>query len=122
MVTCFHCNLPVPRGLDLTAAINGHEEPMCCYGCQAGAQAIVDSGNVDFYRHRTAPSPTGQQLLPDFIRQTQVYDHPEIQKTFVRAAGEHQREAALILEGITCAACVWLNERHVAQLPGVLDV
>ena len=102
--------------------INGNEEPMCCYGCQAVAQAIVDSGNADFYRHRTAPSPTGQQLLPDFIRQTQVYDHPEIQKTFVRTAGEHQREAALILEGITCAACVWLNERHVAQLPGVLDM
>ena len=102
--------------------INGHEEPMCCHGCQAVARAIVDSGNVDFYRHRTAPSPTGAELLPDFIRQTQVYDHPEIQKTFVRTAGEHQREAALILEGITCAACVWLNERHVAQLPGVLDV
>ena len=95
---------------------------MCCYGCQAVAQAIVASGNVDFYRHRTAPSPTGEQLLPDFIRQTRVYDHPEVQKTFVRSSGEHQREAALILEGITCAACVWLNERHVAQLPGVLDV
>jgi len=122
VVTCFHCDLPVPRGLNLTVTINDHKEPMCCYGCQAVARAIVDSGNVDFYRHRTAPSPTGQQLLPDFIRQTQVYDHPEIQKSFVRTAGEHQREAALILEGITCAACVWLNERHVAQLPGVLDV
>jgi Cu2+-exporting ATPase len=121
-VACFHCSLPVPRGLDLTVTINGHDEPMCCYGCQAVARAIVDSGNIAFYRHRTAPSPTGQQLLPDFIRQTQVYDHPEIQKTFVRTAGEHQREAALILEGITCAACVWLNERHVSQLPGVLDV
>ena len=119
---CFHCGLPVPRGLNLRVTINGHEKPMCCYGCQAVAQAIVDSGNVDFYRHRTAPSPTGEELLPDFIRQTQVYDHPEIQKTFVRTAGEHQREAALILEGITCAACVWLNERHVAQLPGVLEV
>jgi Cu2+-exporting ATPase len=119
---CFHCGLPVPRGLELNVAINGHDQPMCCYGCQAVAQAIVDSGNTDFYRHRTAPSPTGQELLPDFIRQTQVYDHPEIQKTFVRTTGEHQREAALILEGITCAACVWLNERHVAQLAGVLDV
>ncbi len=36
--------------------------------------------------------------------------------------GEQLREAALILEGITCAACIWLNERHVARLPGVLDV
>ncbi len=32
------------------------------------------------------------------------------------------REAALILEGITCAACIWLNERHLGRLPGVLDV
>jgi Cu2+-exporting ATPase len=95
---------------------------MCCHGCQAVAQAIVESGNADFYRHRTAPSPTGQELLPDFVRQTQVYDHPEIQKSFVRDTGKQQREAALILEGITCAACVWLNERHVSQLPGVLEV
>jgi Cu2+-exporting ATPase len=119
---CFHCGLPIPRGLSLSVTINGRDEPMCCYGCQAVAQAIVDSGNVDFYRHRTAPSPKGEELLPDFIRQTRVYDHPEIQKTFVRTTAEHQREASLILEGITCAACVWLNERHVAQLPGVLDV
>ena len=121
-LNCFHCGLPVPRGLELTVTINKHDEPMCCHGCQAVARAIVASGNDDFYRHRTAATATGQELLPDFIRQTQVYDHPEIQKTFVRSRGEHQREAALILEGITCAACVWLNERHVAQLPGVLDV
>jgi Cu2+-exporting ATPase len=119
---CFHCGLPVPRGLDLTARIDGCDQPMCCHGCQAVANAIVAAGHADFYRHRTAPSPTGVELLPDFIQQTRVYDHPEVQKTFVRDAGENLREAALILEGITCAACVWLNERHVARLPGVLDV
>jgi len=95
---------------------------MCCHGCQAVANAIVAAGHTDFYRHRTAPSPTGVELLPEFIQQTRVYDHPEVQKTFVRDAGDNQREAALILEGITCAACVWLNEQHVARLPGVLNV
>jgi Cu2+-exporting ATPase len=119
---CFHCGLPVPRGLDLTARIDGSDQPMCCHGCQAVANAIVAAGHADFYRHRTAPSPTGVELLPDFIQQTRVYDHPEVQKTFVRDAGDKQREAALILEGITCAACIWLNERHVARLPGVLDM
>ena len=122
VAACFHCGLPVPRGLELSVVIDGNDEPMCCHGCKAVAQAIVDSGNADFYRHRTETTPTGQALLPDFIRQTRVYDHPEIQKTFVRSTGEHQQEAALILEGIVCAACVWLNERHIAQLPGVLDV
>jgi len=108
--------------VDLTVVINNRAEPMCCHGCQAVARAIIDAGHSDFYRHRTAPSATGTELVPEFLRQTQVYDHPEVQKSFVRDAGDHQREASLILEGITCAACIWLNERHVAQLPGVLDV
>jgi Cu2+-exporting ATPase len=119
---CYHCGLPVPPGLDLRVEINGHDRPMCCYGCQAVASAIIEAGHADFYRHRTAPSPTGEEPVPEFLQQSRVYDHPEIQKTFVRETGEHEREAALILEGITCAACVWLNERHVASLPGVLEV
>ncbi len=120
--SCFHCGLPVPTGLELTVSINGREEPMCCHGCQAVARAIVAAGHSDFYRHRTHVSPTGEAVIPEFIQQTQVYDHPEIQKTFVRRTGAHEQEAALILEGIVCAACVWLNERHVSRLPGVLDV
>jgi len=119
---CFHCGLPVLPGIDLKVRINGRDEPMCCHGCQAVARAIVDAGHTDFYRHRTHVSSTGAALVPDFIQQTQVYDHPEIQKTFVRSTGAHEREAALILEGIVCAACIWLNERHVSRLPGVLGV
>jgi Cu2+-exporting ATPase len=76
----------------------------------------------DFYKHRTSHAPTGQELVPEFIQQTTVYDNPAIQKRFVRYEDEHIREAALILEGITCAACVWLNERHLRTLPGVIDV
>lgn len=119
---CYHCGLPVPAGLQLTVEIDQEPQPMCCHGCQAVAQAIIASGNAGFYRHRTAPSATGEALLPDFIQQTRVYDHPDIQKTFVRTSGDQQREASLILEGIVCAACIWLNERHIAQLPGVLEV
>ena len=39
----------------------------------------------------------------------------------MRSLGRHERETTLILEGITCAACVWLNERHLGGLPGVLS-
>jgi Cu2+-exporting ATPase len=119
---CFHCGLPVPAGVALDVTINDEPQPMCCYGCQAVAQAIVNAGHTDFYRHRTELSPTGEALVPEFIQQTRVYDHPEIQKTFVRSTGSHEHEAALILEGIVCAACIWLNERHISRLPGVLEV
>ena len=121
-MACFHCGLPVPAGLALHVTVNDVAQPMCCYGCQAVAQAIVAAGHADFYRHRTQLSPTGEVAIPEFIQQTEVYDHPEIQKTFVRSSGAHEHEASLILEGIACAACIWLNERHLGQLPGVLDV
>ncbi|HEX9628320.1 MAG TPA: heavy metal translocating P-type ATPase [Acidiferrobacterales bacterium] len=119
---CYHCGLPVPKGLDLRVTIEGAPRPMCCRGCAAVAQAIVDGGLSDYYRFRTERPATGRELLPEFLRQTRVYDNPAVQRSFVRATGGDTREAALILEGITCAACLWLNERHLAQLPGVLEV
>jgi Cu2+-exporting ATPase len=121
-LTCYHCGLPVPPGLDLQVRIQGEERPMCCHGCEAVARAILAAGHGDFYKYRTDNAPTGRELVPDFIAQTRVYDHPEVQKSFVRQEGDAIREAALILEGITCAACIWLNERHLGRLPGVLDV
>jgi len=119
---CFHCGLPVPAGLDLSVGINGKQQPMCCHGCQAVAQAITDAGLANFYRHRTENPLTGREVVPDSIRQNRVYDHPDVQKQFVHNDTGNIREAALFMEGITCAACIWLNEHHLAQLPGVVDV
>jgi Cu2+-exporting ATPase len=95
---------------------------MCCRGCQAVAAAIVAGGLDDYYRYRSDTAQTAHELVPEFLRQTAVYDNPAVQKTFVREEGGNVREASLILEGIVCAACVWLNEQHLARLPGVLAV
>jgi len=102
--------------------IQAQPRPMCCPGCQAVAQAIVGAGLQEFYTYRTTQAPTGQLLIPELLQQTQVYDNPAVQKRLVRLEGEHIREVSLILEGITCAACIWLNERHLRTLPGVLSV
>jgi Cu2+-exporting ATPase len=118
---CFHCGLPVPPSAPYAAVINGERQPMCCHGCEAVAEAIVAAGLTDFYRHRTAPSRRAEDLIPEQLRGLELYDRPDLQKSFVRTESEHIREAALILEGIVCAACVWLNERHVNALPGVLE-
>lgn len=95
---------------------------MCCAGCRAVAEAIVNAGLADFYRYRTASAPTASEPLPELLDQIQVYDQPQVQGAFARALGGEVREASLILEGIVCAACVWLNERHLRSLFGVLDV
>ena len=119
---CFHCSTPIPSGVHYTVTIEGAERSMCCNGCQAVAQAIIDNGLSDFYKFRTEKSDRPEDLIPEQLRNTQLYDADELQRSFVKVSDQSQiREASLILEGITCAACVWLNEHHVRQLSGVLD-
>jgi Cu2+-exporting ATPase len=124
--SCYHCGLPIPAGLDLSVEIGGQRREMCCAGCQAVAQAIVANGLADYYRHRDAMPESPREALPQIVADFVLFDHPDVQKNFVRraegAAGEHEQEAALILEGITCAACVWLNESHVRRQPGVTSI
>lgn len=119
---CFHCGQPAPGETALFVQVDGHPRRMCCHGCQAVCEAIVAAGLTDYYRHRDVlPEKVGDGLSQE-IRELGLFDHPEFQKAFVRPLEGHEREADLILEGITCAACVWLNERHLAQLRGVLGV
>ena len=118
---CFHCGLPVPHGAPYPIQYENQPQQTCCAGCQAVAQTIIDSGQGAYYVHRTALPVTPQQIEAE-LAQLGLYDLPEIQQSFVRMEDEHIREAALMLENIVCAACVWLNERHIAALPGVLSV
>lgn len=111
----------MPNGSHYSVEINHTQQPMCCPGCQAVAQAIVDNGLTDYYQHRTASAPQGTALVPEELADMQLYDRDDLQQSFVRAGDGENREASLILEGIVCAACVWLNERHVKSLPGVHD-
>jgi Cu2+-exporting ATPase len=108
--------------VQLHVEIDAVARPMCCRGCQAVAEAIVAGGLSDYYRFRTENAPTARDVVPEFLRQAAAYDNPALQKTFVRSVDDSVREASLILEGIVCAACVWLNEQHLAKLPGVLSV
>jgi len=94
---------------------------MCCPGCQAVAQAIVDNGLTNFYQFRTEKSKNTQLSMNGVLETLSLYDKPELQKDFVKIESGKHHQASLILEGIVCAACVWLNERHVMALPGVIE-
>ncbi len=118
-LTCFHCGEPVPAGSDYRIQFHSEAHLACCMGCQVVAQTIIDSGNANYYRLRTDLPKTPEAAL-DELKSLKLYDLPEVQQSFVKCEGE-TREANLILEGIVCAACVWLNERHLHQLPGVLE-
>ncbi|OHX10739.1 copper-translocating P-type ATPase [Chromobacterium sphagni] len=119
---CFHCGLPVPAGSHFPIRYRQREEAACCAGCQAVAVTIIDSGLSDYYQHRTQDSARAEALPQNLLEQIRLYDSDELQRSFVHIDQNQVREAALMLEGISCAACIWLNEQHLRQLPGVVAV
>ncbi|WP_338523404.1 heavy metal translocating P-type ATPase [Pseudomonas batumici] len=117
---CYHCALPVPTGSRFTAVVLGEPREFCCPGCQAVAQAIVAGGLEHYYSHRSETSANPEALPVQLADELALYDRAEVQKPFVRHDGE-LAEATLLMEGISCAACGWLIEKHLLGLPAVAE-
>jgi Cu2+-exporting ATPase len=119
---CFHCGLDVPENIHLNIRYEKREEPACCAGCQAVAQSIIDAGLGHYYKQRTAEAEKAALPPPEILEQLKLYDLPQMQADFVETLSGSEREAVLMLGGITCAACVWLIEQQLLRLDGVLRV
>ena len=119
---CFHCALPVPEPVVFFAEVSGVQQPMCCPGCKAVTEAIIAGGLENYYQHRTSPNQRADAISQRIKEELAVYDRYEIQRDFVQPAGDNSRQASLLIEGITCAACIWLLEKHLASLEGVEQV
>ena len=115
---CFHCGLAVPAGGRWRGEVLGRMCDFCCGGCLAIAEAIGGGGLADYYRLRTVSAPTAGS--GDAVDDDRFFDREDLQETFVRRVGPH-REASLFIEGVRCPACLWLNERRLQAVPGVVE-
>ncbi|WP_316365837.1 heavy metal translocating P-type ATPase [Candidatus Thiodiazotropha sp. CDECU1] len=113
---CFHCNLPVQPEEDVVAEIEGEPQHFCCIGCKAVCEAIYAAGLDGFYRR--TPEDGCLAPPPDIPKELALYDLDEVQEEFIDELGE-EREIHLLIEGIHCAACVWLIEHTLNAESGV---
>jgi P-type Cu2+ transporter len=115
---CYHCGLSVPEKTHFPVTINGQVRLMCCPGCQAVAMAIVDGGLENFYQFRTQTNnkadPAKQNL--------DIYNLADVQSSFVIDLTSDSKQASLLLEGLSCAACSWLIESHLKKNPAIRSV
>ncbi|MGL6261794.1 heavy metal translocating P-type ATPase [Vibrio sp. WXL210] len=118
--SCYHCGEAVPESTNFQVEILGTIRTMCCLGCETVAQTIVDNDLVSYYQYRTAPAER-VELVPEQLKALIHYDNKDVQAEFVRSM-ENSSEVTLSLEGVSCAACAWLIEKHVAAHPGVLSI
>ncbi|OUR82290.1 copper-transporting ATPase [Colwellia psychrerythraea] len=118
---CFHCNEAVPRGINLSVEISQTQQPMCCIGCQAVAQTIVDNGLTQYYAVRTEPAHKGQSLVPEQLQKNKLLDEAVLQSEFIYQDNDC-KEAILTIDGISCAACAWLIEMQLDKLKGLVKI
>ena len=88
---CAHCGLPV-AGADY-----------CCAGCEGAASLLRGLGLERYYELREI-DPAVRPLKPE--------DAPAAQDlaAFVREVGDGKQRLDLMVDGLHCAACVWLIE------------
>lgn len=111
---CHHCGIsfnwrPFPE-----TAEDGTQLPFCCRGCLGAFRLINSAGLGTFYNRPDRALPTvPEQDLP-------VYRDEELNQHVV-PDGEFLR-LDILVGGISCPSCVWLLERMIARVPGVVRV
>lgn len=114
---CWHCGEALAPGERFSAVIAGSARAMCCMGCLGAAQWIENLGLADYYRLRSAPAPRLSQTAPQGTSPVSgMLGH------VVRDLQGARREVLLSIDGVRCAACVWLIERTLTALPGIESV
>ncbi|HEX8916404.1 MAG TPA: heavy metal translocating P-type ATPase [Humisphaera sp.] len=115
--TCAHCAQPVPDGLVRAGA----DVQFCCSGCEAVYQTLHACGLDAYYRLRdaTADGATGPATVAE--QGLEAFDSPAFHEAYVTRHADGLASTDFALEGVTCAACVWLVEKLPQVAPGVVE-
>jgi Cu+-exporting ATPase len=90
----------------------------CCNGCQGVYHLLQDDGLDSFYE-KVGNSKLAPPLESD--DNIQNFDLESFQQRYVKRTSEGFSKIDLVIEGIHCAACVWLNEKILDDTEGVLE-
>lgn len=112
--SCNHCGLPVP-----TALLRAEAPSYCCAGCETVHEAIVAGGLEKYYEIRNITSTS--QATPSG-RSYDDLDDPSFLQGFARDLGNNRRSIDLYLDGVSCAACVWLVEKAGRLVASDVDI
>ncbi len=115
-VPCAHCGLPVPKGL-----INDDEDKQfCCHGCEA-VFAVIHQMGLDSYYRLKEKQATQKQPAKTTGAGYAAFDHESFIDRCCEGRPDGLRCTAFYLEGVHCAACLWLVEKLPSVVPGVVE-
>lgn len=113
---CAHCGLPVPPGLIEPDA----EQQFCCHACETVHHMIRSCGLDAFYATRN-DAPWEQQKARTTDRTYREFDDDAFLDRHAHPQSNGLLSAEFYLEGVHCAACVWLVEKLPSIQTGVIE-
>ena len=113
-IKCSHCHLEFNQ--DVMIEDDGHF--FCCNGCQGVYHLLSDEGLDGFYQKAgdVKLTPPTQQY-----EDSSNFNAPAFYERFVKTDQDGFSKVSLIIEGIHCSACVWLNEKALHKMDGVIE-
>lgn len=112
---CDHCHLDFSEEALIKEETEDSTLYFCCKGCQGVYHLLHDEGLGSFYdklgNGRLTPVKKGYEELSRF-------DSAAFAQKYVRKS-DGFKEVSLVIEGIHCAACVWLNEKVLNRTDGI---
>ncbi|MCT7912056.1 heavy metal translocating P-type ATPase [Arcobacter lacus] len=114
-IRCNHCHLE----FDENIMIKDNDLNFCCKGCQGVYHLLKSDGLDSFYDklgNKTIAPP-----IEVFNESITKFDSLNFYDNYVTKTKEGFNQIDLIIEGIHCAACVWLNEKILYDTKGIVE-
>ncbi|MFY4742199.1 heavy metal translocating P-type ATPase [Aliarcobacter butzleri] len=114
-IKCNHCHLEFDKNI----MIEDNDLNFCCKGCQGVYHLLKSDGLESFYEklgNKTIAPPI--EVFNDDITK---FDSLNFYDNYVSKTKEGFNQIDLIIEGIHCAACVWLNEKILFDTKGIVE-
>ncbi len=112
-VACDHCHLE----FDKEVMIEDSGRYFCCKGCQGVYHLLSSEGLDDFYTKTKDVKLHPANISKDDIEK---FDLEGFKKRYIKEVDGFY-EISLVIEGIHCSACVWLNEKVLKRSEGILE-
>ena len=117
IVKCTHCQLEFDESVMITEEKNP-DVYFCCNGCQGVYHLLKDDGLDSFYE-KMGNSTIAPPVESD--NNVENFDLESFKQRYIKKTPEGFSKVDLVIEGIHCAACVWLNEKILDDTEGVLE-
>ncbi len=113
-VKCDHCHLV----FDDSVMIKEDKLNFCCKGCQGVFHLLKDQNLESFY-----DKLGNKSIQPPIVASSDLnkFDTQSFEKIYVTVDSNGYKKVDLIIEGIHCAACIWLNEKVLFNTDGIVD-